>query len=140
MLLPTISSHFVFFPAAGYLTIVYGDLYCFYQILMYSSYPLTSYLFRIFQGGFNLNKLLKLLDLFKRTFHSESLVLQDNLCKLSVCCFPMLLLCCLLGTDNIPARGGRGLGGYDYYTLTYDDLEDGYEEDSLPGKLIPSID
>jgi hypothetical protein len=36
------------------------------------------------------------------------------------------------GTDNIPARGGRGLGGYDYYTFTYDE-EDGYEEDSLPG-------
>ena len=39
---------------------------------------------------------------------------------------------CLSGTDNIPARGGRGLGGYDYYTFTYDE-EDGYEEDSLPG-------
>jgi len=37
------------------------------------------------------------------------------------------------GTDTIPARGGRGLGGFDYYTLTYDDPEDGYEEDSLPG-------
>ena len=37
------------------------------------------------------------------------------------------------GTDAIPARGGRGLGGFDYYTLTYDDPEDGYEEDSLPG-------
>ncbi len=44
--------------------------------------------------------------------------------------------CAPLGTDNIPARGGRGLGGYDYYTLTYDDLEDGYEEDSLPGASI----
>merc|ERR1719228_2664270 len=37
------------------------------------------------------------------------------------------------GTDAIPARGSRGLGGFDYYTLTYDDPEDGYEEDSLPG-------
>lgn len=37
------------------------------------------------------------------------------------------------GTDTIPDRGGRGLRGFDYYTLTYDDLEDGYEEDSLPG-------
>ena len=37
------------------------------------------------------------------------------------------------GTDSIPARGSRGLGGFDYYTLAYDDPEDGYEEDSLPG-------
>ena len=37
------------------------------------------------------------------------------------------------GTDAIPARGSRGLGGFDYYTLAYDDPEDGYEEDSLPG-------
>lgn len=36
------------------------------------------------------------------------------------------------GTDPVPARGGR-LGGFDYYTLTYDDMDDGYEEDSLPG-------
>ena len=36
------------------------------------------------------------------------------------------------GNDAIPARGGR-IGGFDYYTLTYDDLDDGYEEDSLPG-------
>jgi len=37
------------------------------------------------------------------------------------------------GTDALPSRGSRGLGGFDYYTLTYDDPEDGYEEDSLPG-------
>jgi dynein intermediate chain len=37
------------------------------------------------------------------------------------------------GTDAIPARGSRGLGGFDYYTLAYDEPEDGYEEDSLPG-------
>ena len=42
----------------------------------------------------------------------------------------------MTGTDNIPARGGRGLGGYDYYTFTYDE-EDGYEEDSLPGNGVP---
>jgi len=35
------------------------------------------------------------------------------------------------GNDAIPARGGR-VGGFDYYTLTYDE-EDPYEEDSLPG-------
>ena len=29
------------------------------------------------------------------------------------------------GTDAIPARRGGGLGGFDYYTLTYDDPEDG---------------
>jgi len=37
------------------------------------------------------------------------------------------------GTDTIPARGSRYGGGLDFYTLTYDDPEDGYEEDSLPG-------
>ena len=36
------------------------------------------------------------------------------------------------GGDAIPSRGSR-LAGFDYYTLTYDDLDDGYEEDSLPG-------
>jgi len=36
------------------------------------------------------------------------------------------------GTDAMPSRGSR-LGGFDYYTLTYDDMDDGYEEDSLPG-------
>ena len=36
------------------------------------------------------------------------------------------------GGDAMPSRGSR-LAGFDYYTLTYDDLDDGYEEDSLPG-------
>ena len=36
------------------------------------------------------------------------------------------------GNDAMPTRGSR-LGGFDYYTLTYDDLDDAYEEDSLPG-------
>ena len=36
------------------------------------------------------------------------------------------------GTDSIPAR--RGGGGRDYYTMCFDDPEELYEEDSLPGK------
>lgn len=34
------------------------------------------------------------------------------------------------GTDSIPARRG---GGRDYYTFAFDDPEELYEEDSLPG-------
>ena len=31
----------------------------------------------------------------------------------------------------------RGGSGFDYYTLTYDDPDEQYEEDSIPGKVKP---
>ena len=36
------------------------------------------------------------------------------------------------GTDAIQPRGGRG-AGRDYYTFAFDDPEEFFEEDSLPG-------
>jgi len=40
------------------------------------------------------------------------------------------------GGDAIPSRGNRA--GFDYYAITFDDPDDLYEEDSLPGLGSPS--
>lgn len=42
----------------------------------------------------------------------------------------------MAGVDVMMASR-RGGSGFDYYTLTYDDPDEQYEEDSIPGKVKP---